>query len=631
MPEATVTLNVPDGVCSNLSYQWTQTSGPAVTLSNPTSPSPTFSSPPVVAPTTLTFQLVLAETVVVSTEVVPAEIPDTGIDMGADVPLSGVPDAPVTVDVAIDRAVDADLQEKLDVQVTVDAPAPDIRKLDVQRFDVRSDLPPAPPLGMFVNVTTQSGFADIVSRNGGVPKCFDILIEDIDGDGYQDIFLGDHVANRRLALGDGSGHFAEQTLPSWTAQSWGNSAFDFRNNGRTSIVQYWDTADFPVMENLGNRTFVAVPASQSIATHGNGEAWSDWNGDGNPDYAAVGLNGSNRFYAGTGPGTYSLVSGNYGVIGTAATMEATFYLADLTGDDFPDMLIQPLAGNSNIFSGSGLTTIFAQNTTPSRGGTASFTVMTDSGLSGMPGPAVALGDFDNDGDLDIFAMGEMPSSSATLGMRLYRNDGGHFTDVTSVAGFPTTTRTVSLYIGLYLQSVFVDFDGDGYLDILEVEETRDRLWHNQHDGTFVEVTGQYGFGTEPSGEGLVRFAVGDLDGDHVPDLAIIGNTWNLPCNVRLWQNGVRTDNGLAVKLVGRQIKNAVGSKIYLYERNDDGSNGTLAAYREVLVSTTHRAPLEQYFALQNGMHYNLSVRFWPSGTVVNYPNVAPSRVVVSEP
>jgi hypothetical protein len=104
-----------------------------------------------------------------------------------------------------------------------------------------------------------------------------------------------------------------------------------------------------------------------------------------------------------------------------------------------------------------------------------------------------------------------------------------------------------------------------------------------------------------------------------------------PCTVQLWRNDVSPADGLVVKLVGKDIKNAIGSKLFLYEARSDGDDGPLVAYREVLLSTTHRAPLEQYFALPGGKSYNQRAKFWPSGTVVDRPDVKPGRIVLSEP
>jgi hypothetical protein len=490
----------------------------------------------------------------------------------------------------------------------------------------------APPAtaGQFVDITTASGFAAIKGRNGDLSWCFDITVEDIDGDGNNDIFLGDHGADRRLALGDGKGSFTEQVLPTWDAQTWSQLAYDFDNDGTTDFSQNWDSANFGVMRNLGGRSFAVISRSTTIDTGCNGMAWSDWNGDGYPDYMTTGLRGQGQVFRATDNGKFSVVGDNFGAFDKALQAEATLFLADLTGDDRPDVLIQPLKGD--IFSGGGLGTRLVQNTTVPLGGGASFSVAANAGLDNLPGPAVALGDFDNDGALDVFGMGSAPNDSATLRYGLFHNDGkGHFTDITNESGLPTTARSTNVYMVLYLQSVFLDYDGDGLLDIFAAEESADRLFRNLGGGRFQEVTSAHGLAGTRTFARPARFMAGDLDGDHDVDIITMRAADKPPCAVQLWRNDVSPANGLAVRLVGKGIKNAVGSKLYLYEAQADGQDGALAAYREVLLSTSHRLPLEQYFALPTGKQYNLHVRFWPSGTVVSRADVKPGRLAISEP
>jgi hypothetical protein len=494
--------------------------------------------------------------------------------------------------------------------------------------DTPTELPP-PATGRFTDITTASGLAAIKSRDGDLSWCFDITAEDIDGDGNSDIFIGNHGPDRRLALGDGHGTFTEQLLPEWTAQTWNNLVFDFDNDGLNDFSQNWDSANYGVMHNLGNRVFAVVPYSASIETANNGMAWSDWNGDGNPDYLVTSFHGG-AVYLGTSNGKYAVVKDNYGLFASSDKMEAALFIADLTGDDLPDLVMQPLLGD--IFTGNGHGTLLVQNTTAPLGGPASFSKVSSAGLDGLPGPAVALGDYDNDGDLDVFGMGSAADDPATLRYGLFRNDGaGHFTDVTASSGLPTAGRTTNVYMVLYLQSVFVDYDGDGLLDLLAVEESADRLFRNLGGGLFREVTADHGLDGKRVYARPARFHVGDLDGDNDIDFVTMRAGDGPPCTVQLWRNDVSPADGLVVKLVGKGIKNALGSKLYLYEAQADGQSGPLVAYREVLLSTTHRAPLEQHFALPAGKSYNLRAKFWPSGTVVDRTGVQPGRMVISEP
>jgi hypothetical protein len=552
---------------------------------------------------------------------------DTGAGEPPDSPYSGDPMG--TPDALVPAQSDAAAPDTPDGAATIRSDTTPPSKVDATAPpDLSIEMPP-PATGRFTDITTASGLAAIKGRDGDLGWCFDITVEDFDGDGYGDIFIGDHGPNRRLALGDGRGSFTELLLPDWTAQTWNNLAFDYDNDGLTDFAQNWDSANYGVMHNLGNRTFTVVPYSASIETANNGMAWGDWNGDGNPDYLITGFH-ADAVYLGVGKGKYSVVKDNYGLFGSSDKMEAALFVADLTGDDLPDLLMQPLAGD--IFTGGGHGTSLVKNTTATRGGTASFAKLGDAGLDGLPGPAVALGDFDNDGDLDVFGMGSAADDLATLRYGLYRNDGtGHFTDVTAASGLPTAGRTTNVYMVLYLQSVFVDYDGDGLLDILAVEESADRLFRNLGDGRFQEVTAAHGLDGKRIYARPARFHSGDFDGDGDIDFVTMRAGDAPPCTVQLWRSDVSAPDGLIVKLLGKGIRNAIGSKLFLYEAKSDGSNGPLVAYREVLLSTTHRAPLEQHLALPAGKSYNLRAKLWPSGTVVDRADVKPGRVVISEP
>jgi hypothetical protein len=143
---------------------------------------------------------------------------------------------------------------------------------------------------------------------------------------------------------------------------------------------------------------------------------------------------------------------------------------------------------------------------------------------------VAVGDYDNNGFLDLYVTALGPNV-------LYRNNGdGTFTDVTSVAGVAGGPAAWSTSTG------FLDFDRDGHLDLYVVnyldyrltenpfcglrkdgyrmyclptlfDGTSDRLYHNNGDGTFSDVSRQTGI-ANPAGKGLgISLCDFDRDGD----------------------------------------------------------------------------------------------------------------------
>src|SRR5688572_12586552 len=119
-------------------------------------------------------------------------------------------------------------------------------------------------------------------------------------------------------------------------------------------------------------------------------------------------------------------------------------------------------------------------------------------LPEIMGPGVALFDYDNDGDLDAYAVqggtltarGAGASSPASTGDRLYRNDlqpgpgGTRFTDVTARSGIDVRSYGMGV--------AAADVDNDGWVDVYLNRLGADVLLHNNGNGTFTDVTRQSG-------------------------------------------------------------------------------------------------------------------------------------------
>src|SRR5438034_1438861 len=155
----------------------------------------------------------------------------------------------------------------------------------------------------------------------------------------------------------------------------------------------------------------------------------------------------------------------------------------------------------------------------------------------MFGLGVAVGDYDNDGYDDLFVTAYGQS-------HLFHNNGnGTFTDVTEKAGFGGVKEFST-------SAAWVDYDKDGRLDLVvanyvtwspeaDLYCTMDgksksyctpesykgasiRLWHNNGDGTFSDVTKQAGL-YEPTSKTL-GIAILDFDNDGWPDILISNDT-----------------------------------------------------------------------------------------------------------
>jgi hypothetical protein len=133
------------------------------------------------------------------------------------------------------------------------------------------------------------------------------------------------------------------------------------------------------------------------------------------------------------------------------------------------------------------------------------------------GSGLAWGDYDNDGDPDLFLVNfrgsiqEPTPGDPALGRHaLYRNDGkGRFTEVTVEAGFTQPTYGQGAAWG--------DYDNDGDLDLYLTNYGPNQLHRNNGDGTFTDVTALAGVGDDGFSSAC---AWGDYDNDGHIDLYV---------------------------------------------------------------------------------------------------------------
>ncbi len=106
------------------------------------------------------------------------------------------------------------------------------------------------------------------------------------------------------------------------------------------------------------------------------------------------------------------------------------------------------------------------------------------------GSGAAFFDYDNDGDLDVYLVqaGPLPESKKPRPPdRLYRqNPDGKFTDVTAASGLGDTGYGTGVAVG--------DFDNDGFVDVFVTNYGPNSLYRNQGNGKFVNVTAKAGIG-----------------------------------------------------------------------------------------------------------------------------------------
>jgi len=176
------------------------------------------------------------------------------------------------------------------------------------------------------------------------------------------------------------------------------------------------------------------------------------------------------------------------------------------------------------------------------------------------GSGMAFGDYDNDGDLDVFA------SLTNFGANtLFRNDGNNvFTDVTAQAGIGDT--------GIGLSCVFGDYDNDGDLDLYVGNAGANVLYRNEGDGHFTDVTAKAGVGNssplEKGARGLsscsadVAFVDYDHDGDL--DLYVVNYIALPPSLFPPVDGGMEGEDKV-------RLESLTGQANTLYRNNGDGT------------------------------------------------------------
>ena len=130
------------------------------------------------------------------------------------------------------------------------------------------------------------------------------------------------------------------------------------------------------------------------------------------------------------------------------------------------------------------------------------------------GSGVALFDFDNDGDLDLYFVNgsDLPgiSSSIPPTNRLYRNDDGAFTDITDKASVGNTGYGLGCCVG--------DYNNDGFTDLYVTNYGPNVLYRNNGDGTFTDVADTAGVDGDQFSSGC---AFVDVDADGYLDLYVV--------------------------------------------------------------------------------------------------------------
>jgi hypothetical protein len=503
------------------------------------------------------------------------------------------------------------------------------------------------------------GHADFILESMGCGAAF----LDYDNDGWLDIVLltGRRFqatpagATIRLYRNNRDGTFSDVTEKSGLGRSvWaaGITVGDYDNDGFDDLfITCW--GQNLLFHNNGDGTFSDVTRKAGLlddgVRYGTGCTWIDYDRDGKLDLfvahylafdpAKVAPRGKDpgcsyvgvpvfcgpyglpqepcRLYHNNGDGTFTDVSAKSGIGAVKPGYALTAVAADFDNDGWPDIYVACDTSPSLLFHNNGDGTFTEQ-------GLESGVSLSEDGQE-QAGMGLGIGDFDTDGNLDIFKTHFRGDTNG-----LYRNNGkGYFRDVTIRAGLGVETRFVGW------GAAIVDLDNDGLPDLFfstgmvypEVEaklaespyKTPNVLFRNLGGGKFEELADEAGPGMAEahSSRGV---AFGDFDNDGDIDILVVNQ--NEPPSL-LRNDATGGHHWLKVLLIGsRSNRSAIGAQVIA----EYGGRKQAAA---VLAQSSYLSVNDRrlHFGLGAAVSASLEIR-WPNGEVERVPDVQADRLVV---
>jgi uncharacterized repeat protein (TIGR01451 family) len=365
---------------------------------------------------------------------------------------------------------------------------------------------------------------------------------DFNGDGYDDLFVPEYGASKGSLLyqNNGDGTFTKLTdlnistdLGSAVSGTWA----DYDNDGKLDLfVSYNSNSQDKLYRNLGDGTFESIENDPIVENgiYSHGAAWADYDRDGYLDMAVSDYWSTqfNELYHNNGDGSFSAVPTSPVTMHAGSSVSLSW--ADFDNDNDPDLFVANSNGENNIL-------YINQNGT--------FTPMENDILVQDGGKSIggSWGDYDNDGDLDIYVTnaGELEYNA------LYENNGdGSFQKIES--GIITNLR------GSSHGASWIDYDNDGDLDLLVANDQNQENWlfANNNNKTFTRL--HNAITQEAAHSYGLAWADADMDGDH--DL-FIANKQN-STNDFFWNDKGACKSYLGIKLIGGiSNRNGIGARI----------------------------------------------------------------------
>jgi hypothetical protein len=303
-------------------------------------------------------------------------------------------------------------------------------------------------------------------------------------------------------------------VPQSLANAWG----DYDNDGDLDLAVSLGSGEVRLYRNDGG-TLVSVGAGLGLPQAGGQEfrglSWGDLDNDGFIDLlgGATAKEAHSVVLRNDGGGRFTDVAAAIGLTLPGRSARQT-NLVDVDNDGDLDVYATDRAGDNRLYRNDG--------------GHFTHVFVGEGPTDARPTVGACWLDVDDDGDLDLFLANQAGAADA-----LWRNDGTRFVDVAAEMGMTGPPRTtaeggVGCAVG--------DFDNDGRLDIFVPNYGRNQLYRRNPDGTFTDVAARVGLAVENHAVGADWGDIdndGDLDlsvmsyegppGQQVPTNALFRN------------------------------------------------------------------------------------------------------------